>query len=371
MDATVQIVAKAGGGFGTVTAQLQPESPILSIHLKTPSKQPFRSPSSHFFSCSDPRVNYPALFTPGGDLGEFIIGLSALEAAQTNTVPFQQQDITFMLTDYLNTMTERHGKTIFYACTDDAALKNLAAAAFVKDPLHPASHRELGRLLELVAMPENWGSKHLRRMMKDGEGYYVRPQLVKDAITCFSRIHLDKSHPMQGKTMLHSLPGGEEEGKEEDGTKGSSSDSSDGSDGSDSSSTHTIPFVEVLRKPSTTCDQELAMFDCTEYPCDGLAPVIYARNEKQTSGVVVVHRDDVNLFRAELSKFFFENIRGGNVPKSFGADSLLLGQINIGSIHAELTRKTVYSESSRYSVSFVRGRKEEIQEVQEADSPKL
>jgi hypothetical protein len=47
-------------------------------------------------------------------------------------------------------------------------------------------------------------------------------------------------------------------------------------------------------------------------------------------------------------------MRGGEVPENFGPESLLLGQINIGSIHADLTRKTVYSESSRYSVSFVK-----------------
>ena len=55
--------------------------------------------------------------------------------------------------------------------------------AFVADPLNPASHRELGRILELVAMPDNWGSTHVRRMMRDGDGYYVRTQLVKDVVT--------------------------------------------------------------------------------------------------------------------------------------------------------------------------------------------
>ena len=277
---------------------------------------------------------------------EWIIGLAALEAAQQSSLPIQQQDVTLMLSDYLNSMTDRHGKTIFYACTDDQALKKLANAAYVTDPLNPASHRELGRLLELVALPENFGSKHLRRMMKDGEGYYVRPQLVKDCITAFMKIHLDKSNPLHSKTMLHSLPGGEEDARSTDAR---------GRDGG--SSTHSIPYLEVVRKQALTCKRELPMFDCTEYPCDGLAPVIFAQNSIDDStyhGAVIVHRDDVNLYRAELSKFLFDNMRGGEVPENFGPESLLLGQINIGSIHADLTRKTVYSESSRYSVSFVK-----------------
>jgi hypothetical protein len=351
MDAMIQTVSNSGGGFGIVKAKLRPESPVLVIHLKTPSKQPYRSPASHFFSCSDPRVNYPGLFTPGGDLGEWIIGLAALEAAQQSSLPIQQQDVTLMLSDYLNSMTDRHGKTIFYACTDDQALKKLANAAYVADPLNPASHRELGRLLELAALPENFGSKHLRRMMKDGEGYYVRPQLVKDCITAFMKIHLDKSNPLHSKTMLHSLPGGEEDAT--------------------SSSTHSIPYLEVVRKQALSCKRELPMFDCTEYPCDGLAPVIFAQNfiEGSTSqGAVIVHRDDVNLYRAELSKFLFDNMRGGEVPENFGPESLLLGQINIGSIHADLTRKTVYSESSRYSVSFVKEKMgEEVDTAMDGD----
>jgi hypothetical protein len=371
MDRVIQVVSKSGGGFGTVKAKLRPESPVLVIHLKTPSKTPFRSPASHFFSCSDPRVNYPGLFTPGGDLGEFIIGLSALESAQKPSIPFQQQDITSIMSDYLNTMNNRHGKSIFYACTDDLALQNLAEAARVSDPLNPASHIELARILELVAIPENWGSKHLRRMMKDGEGYYVRPQLVKNCITSFMRIHLDKSHPLHDKTMLHSLPG--EEGDDDYDDYDDNDDNDDNDDYADnrskddaeklgkgkesSSSTHDIPYLEIVRKQSIKCTKELPMFECTEYPCDGLAPIVFARESmkgERTKRAVVIHRDDVNLYRAELSKFFFSHIRSGsNVPESFGPEKLLLGQINIGSIHADLTRKSIYSESSRYTVSFV------------------
>ena len=334
MDSLVRILSFSGGGFSQVKAKLRAESPILEIKIKTPSKQPYRPPSSHFFSCSDPRVHHPALFTPGGDLGEFIIALAALEQANTKSNNFQQQDITLMMTDYLNSMTDRHGKTMFYACTDDASLERLASAAFVQDPLNPASHRELGRVLELVALPENWGSTHLRRMMRDGEGYYVRPQLVKDCITSFMKIHLDQASPLRFKTMLHSLPGAVP-------SKGT-------------------PYLEIVRKLTLKCDKELPMFDCTSYPCGGLSPIVYTR-DRYGSGVVV-HRDDVNLFRAELAKWAMDQYRG-DIPDGFDAESLLLGQINIGAIHADLTRKAVYSESSRYTISFVKDRGESDEEA--------
>jgi hypothetical protein len=133
MDSLVQLVSSSGSGFSQVRARLRAESPILGISLKAPSKQPYRPPSSHFFSCSDPRVRHPGLFTPGGDLGEFIIALAALEQANKGSADLQQQDITLMMSDYLNTMTDRHGKTMFYACTDDDALERLANAGTMTD----------------------------------------------------------------------------------------------------------------------------------------------------------------------------------------------------------------------------------------------
>jgi hypothetical protein len=135
MDQIIQIMAHSGGGFSAVTARLRAESPLLAITLKTPSKQPYRPPSSHFFSCSDPRVAHAGLFTFGGDLGEFIIALAAVEQAQKQTEAFQQQDITLLLSDYLKTMTTRSGKTMFYACTDDASLERKYLCFFLKAAL--------------------------------------------------------------------------------------------------------------------------------------------------------------------------------------------------------------------------------------------
>ena len=135
----------------------------------------------------------------------------------------------------------------------------MADAAFVADPLNPASHRELLRVLELVSLPEHWGSPHLRRMMKDGDGYYVRPQLVKDVVTSFMKIHLDKTSTLREKTILHSLPG--------------------------TNPNQETPYVEITRKLLLTCDakEKIPMFECTAFPCGGLAPVVNARFGKRTN----------------------------------------------------------------------------------------
>ena len=143
------------------------------------------------------------------------------------------------------------------------------------------------------------------------------------------KIHLDKRSPLKVKTMLHSLPG--------------------------KIPGHTTPYVEIVRKLTNKCDQDqkVPMFECTSYPCGGLAPVINAR-DSFNHAATVVHRDDVNFYRAELSKWAFDQMRG-DVPDNFGPASLLLGMINMGAVHADLTRKALYSESSRYVASFVRG----------------
>jgi len=75
-------------------------------------------------------------------------------------------------------------------------------------------------------------------------------------------------------------------------------------------------------------------------------------------GCVVVHRDDVNLYRAELAKWAFDQLRG-EIASSSSPESLLLGMINLGNIHSDMSRKALYSQSSRYVASFVKGRGEE------------
>jgi len=76
-------------------------------------------------------------------------------------------------------------------------------------------------------------------------------------------------------------------------------------------------------------------------------------------GCVVVHRDDVNLYRAELAKWAFDQLRGETASSSSSPESLLLGMINLGNIHSDMSRKALYSQSSRYVASFVKGRGEE------------
>jgi rhodanese-related sulfurtransferase len=140
-------------------------------------------------SCIDGRAETPVLGTPGGDAGELVLSLSALE--QELGRPLEAAWIASLFDRYV----ESFGR--FYLHTDRHALGRLRAAlradprfagqtladddallAFVRAP--PPALEDA--VLAWVERPEHVGCGHLRMMIEHPERYGVRAGLVGDVL---------------------------------------------------------------------------------------------------------------------------------------------------------------------------------------------
>jgi len=142
-------------------------------------------------ACIDGRAESPVLGTPGGDAGELVLSLSALEQELGHALDAAW--IAAVIEPYV----EAFGR--FYLHTDHHALARLGAAlradprtarfaprlgdpaavlAFVRAPPGEAE----ATLLELLVQPAHVGCGHLRLMMQHPARYGVRPGIVADVM---------------------------------------------------------------------------------------------------------------------------------------------------------------------------------------------
>lgn len=75
------------------------------------------------FACMDDRISQPSLMTPGGDLGEFLLGLFVFSRLGNPTpLTLSQDDIVKMLTRYIQSSPVARR---FYHCNDDQSLARM------------------------------------------------------------------------------------------------------------------------------------------------------------------------------------------------------------------------------------------------------
>lgn len=168
-------------------------------------------------SCVDGRDETGVVGTPGGDSGELLLGLSAIEAVSGERLtPLQ---IRTLLGRRLGTLGR------FYLHTDVSAANGLIASIrgdrrlasaisgisetmqwrrFFERP--PAHVREI--LLEHALVPAHVGCGHLRLMATKPDVYGARPELVWGLLEAFFRARWDGSLDAD----FTALPGGHEEG---------------------------------------------------------------------------------------------------------------------------------------------------------------
>ncbi|MDB4932051.1 MAG: Hydroxyacylglutathione hydrolase [Myxococcaceae bacterium] len=168
-------------------------------------------------SCVDGRDDSGVMGTPGGDAGEFLLALAALER-----VTGQLLDDTTMHTLLLRRL-DAFGR--FYLHTDVNASNTLiealradhrfnAALAKVSHPLEwrrfmqspPAAVRSA--LLEHMMEPQHLGCGHLRLALQHPERYGVRPKLIE----AFLRSFLSLRWQGHEDNEIAVLPGGHAEG---------------------------------------------------------------------------------------------------------------------------------------------------------------
>jgi rhodanese-related sulfurtransferase len=147
-------------------------------------------------ACIDGRDDHGVIGTPGGDAGEFVLGLAAVE--QLTKVTLDDDRVASLLTHwvdtfgrfYLHTDTGATNRFILSMRADDQVVAHLGTTnephewrAFMRRP--PAAGREL--ILPHLMQPAHVGCGHLRLSMQHPESYGVRPELVQAFLRAFFR----------------------------------------------------------------------------------------------------------------------------------------------------------------------------------------
>ena len=145
-------------------------------------------------SCVDGRDDSGVIGSPGGDAGELLVGLRALETLTRR--PLRDDEITTLLAR----RNDAFGR--FYMHTDVAA-SNAAASALRADPRFSEAIAGVSKgiewrrfwaspppalrpaLLEHALAPAHVGCGHLRLELTQPEAYGTREQLVRAVLRCF------------------------------------------------------------------------------------------------------------------------------------------------------------------------------------------
>ncbi len=168
-------------------------------------------------SCVDGRDETAIVGTPGGDAGELLLGLSAVEAVSGEKLtPLQIRTILMRRMGtlgrfYLHGDVASANALIASMRSDrrlDSALAKITETMqwrrFFASP--PAHVREI--LLEHSLVPKHIGCGHLRLMATKPEVYGARPELVTGLLEAFFRARWDGAVDAEFTV----LPGGHEEG---------------------------------------------------------------------------------------------------------------------------------------------------------------
>ncbi len=149
-------------------------------------------------SCVDGRDDHGVVGSPGGDAGEFVLALAAVEALTGRTI--DDAAVERLLGGAFDTFGR------FYMHTDLGAINRFIAAMRADPALEgalpprdaapalwrrwnaapPAEFR--GRIVEHLIRPEHTGCGHLRLILENGEAYGVRRGLADAFLRAFFRL---------------------------------------------------------------------------------------------------------------------------------------------------------------------------------------
>jgi hypothetical protein len=168
-------------------------------------------------ACVDGRDDSSVVGTPGGDAGEFVLGLAATERVLGRALT--RADVTKLLRRRLDTFGR------FYMHTDIAAGNRFIASLRADSRLTKAIGSTYESLewrrwlaeppvearpvvLEHFCQPAHMGCGHLRLMLQNSEQYEVRSALVLDFLRAFFSTRWAGAAEMENVV----LPGGHQEG---------------------------------------------------------------------------------------------------------------------------------------------------------------
>ena len=149
-------------------------------------------------SCVDGRDDHGVIGTPGGDAGEFLLALAALE--KTTNKALDAAAVSAILERHVDTFGRFYMHTDMHAQNrlivdgfrrDDRVAPHLGTVfeaaewrAWMLDP--PRAVRPF--ILDHLTRPDNMGCGHLRFAMTDAASYGVRPELARFFLTAFHEL---------------------------------------------------------------------------------------------------------------------------------------------------------------------------------------
>lgn len=155
-----------------------------------------------FFQSTDPRGQERELSTLGGDLGEFLMVMGAIESEQS--VEFSKDDVTAKLALYLAVMS----KEKFFFSIDAPAIETFKTYCGcpnlnIADP--PDAKKDL--LLNATKDAASMGDEFFNKVVADAAAYGLRPELVQNVIAAFFSTMWNKSDPLHRKIKFVLLKG--------------------------------------------------------------------------------------------------------------------------------------------------------------------
>ena len=132
------------------------------------------------FRCLDGRIAEGILGTPGGDAGEFVLGLLVYQ--DLSHMDLNQTAVDQYFEAYLRCME----MPLFYMCTDQASLDHLKKELAITDlDIFSPDKSIQDDLLEALIEPQNVGDSHLKMMLEYPELYSIEKDVVEYYITSF------------------------------------------------------------------------------------------------------------------------------------------------------------------------------------------
>merc|ERR1711934_167156 len=232
--------------------------------IGAPSKLTWGSVAKSSFGCTDGRWQMNSMYTPGSDIGEFILAVSTFEKMTGETMSSNQ--IETLLTQYL----EKTNKAVFGMCatksTTDAMEKVVRSNANVSaDAAMPTMTPEMAKASgQELATEANMGDSFLKKLMSSPEEYKCRPDVAKKVVSAFYAI-MFKCGVASQKTHVYSLVG----------------------------ESAPVGFVNV--KAGKRCNNL------------GVAPLLKAAASEEGLQMLINSEDAVALFRADLANYFQES----------------------------------------------------------------
>lgn len=154
------------------------------------------------FGSTDSRGQERQLATLGGDLGEFLIVLSAIE--KERNVQFNETTVLHKLKVYLTVMSREK----FYYDIDVPAIDYFKSVCHcpqlnIADP--PESKR--GLLLNATSNYQSQGNEFFRKLLNNTEAFGIRSELGSSVVRAFYQVMWDKADPLHRRIKFILLKG--------------------------------------------------------------------------------------------------------------------------------------------------------------------